>query len=137
MKKSLGDMLTIYVDGACSGNPGPAAIGVVIDKDGERIEEISRAIGHATNNVAEYSALICGLQEALVRKAKGVKVITDSELMFHQLSGNYKVKDEKIKLLFEQVQQLRRGFKDFELTHVPREKNKVADKLATEALKRL
>lgn len=128
------DMLEIFVDGACSGNPGPAGIGVVIRRDGKTVAEISRPIGEATNNIAEYSALICALQEALVLKAAQVKIFTDSELMFHQLTGSYKVKDQKLKLLYDQVQQLKRGFANVELAHVPREKNKEADKLATSSL---
>lgn len=128
------DMLEIFVDGACSGNPGPAGIGVVIRRGGKMVAEISRPIGEATNNIAEYSALICALQEALVLKAAQVKIFTDSELMFHQLTGSYKVKDQKLKLLYDQVQQLKRGFANVELAHVPREKNKEADKLATSSL---
>ncbi len=128
------DMLEIFVDGACSGNPGPAGIGVVIKRGGKVIGEISKSIGEATNNIAEYSALVYALQEALVLKAPRVKVFTDSELMFHQLTGNYKVKDAKLKFLHDQVQHLKRGFANVELVHVPREKNKEADKLATSSL---
>lgn len=128
------DMLEIFVDGACSGNPGPAGIGVVIKRGGKTIAEISKAIGEATNNIAEYSALICALQEALILKAARVKIATDSELIFHQLTGSYKVKDQKLKFLHDQVQQLKRGFANVELVHVPREKNKEADKLATSSL---
>lgn len=131
------DMLEIFVDGACSGNPGPAGIGVVIRRGGKTVAEISRPIGEATNNIAEYSALICALQEALVLKAARLKIFTDSELMFHQLTGSYKVRDQKLKFLYEQVQQLKRGFANVELAHVPREKNKEADKLATSSLHNL
>jgi len=128
------DILEIFVDGACSGNPGPAGIGVVIKRGGKTVVEISRPIGEATNNIAEYSALVCALQEALVLKAARVNISTDSELMFHQLTGSYKVKDQKLKFLHDQVQQLKRGFANVELVHVPREKNKEADKLATSSL---
>ncbi len=128
------DILEIFVDGACSGNPGPAGIGVVIRRGGKTVAEISRPIGEATNNIAEYSALICALQEALVLKAAQVKIFTDSELMFHQLTGSYKVRDQKLKFLYDQVQQLKRGFANVELAHVPRAKNKEADKLATSSL---
>ncbi len=126
--------MEIFVDGACSGNPGPAGIGVVIKRGGKTIAQISKVIGEATNNIAEYAALICALQEALVLKAARVKVFTDSELMFHQLTGSYKVKDQKLKFLYDQVQQLKRGFTNVELVHVPREKNKEADKLAASSL---
>ena len=130
----MNSVLEIFVDGACSGNPGPGGIGVVIKRGGKTIAEISKAIGEATNNIAEYSALICALQEALILKAARLKIFTDSELMFHQLTGSYKVRDEKLKFLHEQVQQLKRGFANVELVHVPREKNKEADKLATSSL---
>lgn len=128
------DILEIFVDGACSGNPGPAGIGLVIKRGGKTVAEISKPIGEATNNIAEYSALVCALQEALVLKATRVKVSTDSQLMFYQLTGSYKVKDQKLKFLHDQVQQLKRGFTNVELVHVPREKNKEADKLATSSL---
>ena len=127
--------LEISVDGACSGNPGRAGIGVVIRQDGEIIKEISRPIGEATNNIAEYSALICALQEAVVLKAASVKIFTDSELVYKQVLGEYKVKDETLKGLWSQVIQLKEAFDQFELTHVLRAKNKEADKLATSSLK--
>ncbi len=126
--------LEIFVDGACRGNPGPAAIGIVF-KEGDRVvAEIARSIGEATNNIAEYTALICALQEALVRKVHEVRISTDSELMFCQLTGSYKVKDQRLKFLYDQVQQLKRGFNNVELVHVTRDKNQHADKLATGAL---
>lgn len=128
------DMLEIFVDGACRGNPGPAGIGIVIKRGGKTVAEISRPIGEATNNIAEYSALVCALQEALVLKAARVNISTDSELMFHQLTGSYKVKDQKLKFLYDQVQQLKRGFANVALVHIPREKNKEADKLAASSL---
>ncbi len=129
------DNLTFYVDGACSGNPGPAAIGVVVKENGKVIKEIAKPIGEATNNIAEYTALIYALQEALVQKAKCVQVFTDSELMYKQVTGSYKVKHQNIKTLFEQVQHLLQGLEKFEIQHVPREQNKEADKLATDILK--
>lgn len=135
--ESKDSFLEIFVDGACSGNPGPAGIGVMIKRGGKTVVEISKPIGEATNNVAEYSALVCALQEALVLKAARVNISTDSELMFHQLTGSYKVKDQKLKFLYDQVQQLKRGFANVELVHVPREKNKEADKLATSSLQNI
>ena len=127
--------LVIFTDGGCSGNPGPAAIGVVIFKDGKVIKEISKAIGEATNNIAEYTAVIYALQEALILKAKEVLVKTDSELMARQLNGQYAVKHANIKPLFEQVKHLCSGFKSVEVVHVPREQNAQADGLARNALK--
>ncbi len=127
--------LTIYVDGACRGNPGPAAIGVVIQKNGETIKEISLAIGEATNNIAEYSALIRGLEEALEKKANAVEMYTDSELVYKQIIGAYKVKHPNVIPLHLKAKQLMAQFKEIKLTHVLREKNAQADKLASGALK--
>jgi ribonuclease HI len=126
--------LDIFVDGACSGNPGPAGIGIVIKKDGTVIKEIARSIGSATNNIAEYTALIYALQEALALKAQQVHVTTDSELMHRQVIGLYKVKHGNIKPLFDQVKHLMQGFEKFELTHVPREANAEADKLSRQGV---
>ena len=131
---SQGELL-INIDGASSGNPGPAGIGVVIRQDGTIIHEISKAIGEATNNVAEYTALVYALQEALIRRADMVTVITDSELVHRQVTGEYKVKNANIKPLFEQVQHLLRGFKQVKMKHVLREENKDADRLATKSIK--
>ena len=133
MSKSL----EIFTDGACSGNPGEAAVGVVIRQDGKVVKEISQTIGSATNNIAEYTALIYALQEALILRADHLEIFTDSELMYKQVTGQYKIKQEHIKSLFDQVQHLWKGFKKIELLHVVREKNKEADKLATTALKNL
>lgn len=126
--------LVINVDGACSGNPGPAGIGVVVRENNEIICEISKPIGEATNNIAEYTALIYGLQEGLILRAEELLVYTDSELVYNQVIGNYKVKNEKIKPLFEQVKHLLRGFKAFKIEHVLRDKNKDADRLATQSI---
>ena len=127
--------LEIFIDGACSGNPGPAAIGVIFKKDGETIQEISRSIGEATNNIAEYSALICALQEASLQKAREIKVYTDSELVYNQVTGQYKVSHGNIKPLFVKVQELAKSFARIDIERIPREKNKEADRLAVKALK--
>ena len=127
--------LEIFIDGACHGNPGPAAIGIVINEGKKRIKEIAKSIGDATNNIAEYSALIYALEEAVILKAKTLKIYTDSELVFNQVTGQYKVKKENLKFLFDQVQLLGRAFKQVDMHHVPREQNKEADQLATSALK--
>ena len=128
--------LEIFTDGACSGNPGPAGIGVVIKQDGALIKEISRPIGKATNNIAEYTALICALREALVLKADEVAVKADSELMCRQVAGKYAVKHANIVPLFEQVKHLSAGFRRFRLEHVGREHNKEADRLSRQAVKK-
>ncbi len=127
--------LQIFTDGACSGNPGPAGVGVVIKEGDKTLKELSIAIGDATNNIAEYTALLYGLQEALVLKATQVEFFTDSELMCRQLQGAYKVKEPAIKFLFDLCQHAREGIKGFSITHIPREKNKQADRLATSAIK--
>ena len=128
--------LEIFTDGGCSGNPGEAAIGVVI-KDGKKtVKTISRAIGHGTNNIAEYTALIVALQEALILKADDISVKSDSELMCKQVSGAYAVKHENIKPLFAQVKHLITGFKKFQIAHVPREQNSEADALVRKVLKK-
>ena len=128
--------LELYIDGASKGNPGHSGIGVVIVKDKQTIKNIYQYIGHATNNAAEYTALIYGLQESLMLKADTVKVNTDSELLYNQLLGKYKVKTEHLKPLFDQAQTLARTFQDVKITLVPREKNKEADQLANKAFKK-
>ena len=128
--------LEIFTDGGCSGNPGPAAIGVVIKDGAKTVKTISRAIGQGTNNIAEYTALIVALQEALILKADEVSVKTDSELMAKQVTGVYAVKHENIKPLVEQVKHLISGFKKFQITHVPREENSEADALVGLVLKK-
>ena len=133
----MSSLLEIFTDGACSGNPGPSGIGVVISRDGQVIKRISKFIGLATNNLAEYTALIYALQEALILKASEIKISTDSELLYHQIKGRYKIKNEKLKILFDQVQNLIRGFKRFDLECIPREKNQEADRLATQALREI
>ncbi len=127
--------LIIFTDGGCSGNPGPAAIGVVVTKNGKVVRQIAKAIGGATNNIAEYTAVIYALQEALILKARDVLIKTDSELMARQINGRYAVKHGNIKPLFEQVKHLCSGFRSVEVVHVPREQNARADRLAHNVLK--
>ncbi len=128
--------LVINVDGASSGNPGESGIGVVVRQDGKIVKEISKSIGVATNNIAEYTALIYALQESLIQRADEVEVITDSELVYKQMIGEYKVKHANILPLFEQAQHLLEGIKKFKLIHVLREHNKDADRLATQSIKK-
>ena len=127
--------LHVFIDGASRGNPGPASAGVVFqDADGQTVKSFSIRIGHATNNVAEYSALIFALQEALMMRVKELKIFTDSELLAKQFNGEYKVKEDTIKVLYQFVSHLRQGFKSLRLSHIPREQNKLADKEANKAL---
>ena len=128
--------IELFVDGACSGNPGEAGIGVVVIDKGKTIKNISLSIGEATNNIAEYTALIFGLQEALILRADCLRVNTDSELLYNQINGNYKIKNRTLKSLFAQVDHLLKGFKRVEFKRVPREQNRNADMLATKAIKK-
>ncbi|MFH0827028.1 MAG: ribonuclease HI family protein [Candidatus Omnitrophota bacterium] len=126
--------LEIYIDGASKGNPGPSGIGVVISREGETIENISRFIGTATNNVAEYTALIHALEKAQSLKAQALKINTDSQLLYKQVCKVYKIKSPNIRELYHQAQALMSGFKQVAIREIPREKNKGADKLATHAI---
>ena len=127
--------LFLYTDGGARGNPGPAGIGVVIlDSAKKKIKDISKYIGEATNNVAEYSALIQGLEEALSLEADDVVIHMDSELIAKQLNGDYRVKDENMKQLFEKALGILKKFKSFEIKHIERSKNKEADKLVNKAI---
>ena len=127
--------LTAYVDGAARGNPGPAAAGVVVDDAaGKELKILSVALGHQSNNTAEYCALILALQEALMMGAKELQVYTDSELVVKQFNGEYKIKEPSLKALFSLVSHLKGGFKSLKVTHVSREKNKRADAEANRAL---
>ena len=127
--------LEIYIDGASKGNPGHSGVGIVIYRDGLRIKNISSYIGTATNNVAEYTALIYALEEALLLKAKSLKINTDSQLLARQLNKIYKVKHVGIINLYNRAVHLLTGFEKVLINHVPREKNSLADKLATQAIK--
>jgi len=127
--------LVLYIDGGARGNPGPAGIGVVIlDERGKKIKDLSKYIGEATNNIAEYSALLYGLEEALILRADEIKINLDSELVAKQLEGDYRVKDANIRPLFERALNMLKSFKSFEIKHIEREKNKEADKLVNRAI---
>ena len=127
--------IEIFVDGGSRGNPGPSGIGIVIlDASGKKIKEISKYIGEATNNIAEYSALLYGLEEALTLRADEIKINMDSELVVRQINGEYRVKDAGIKELFTTALRALGEFKSFEVRHIDRSKNKEADKLANKAI---
>jgi ribonuclease HI len=128
---------TIFVDGASRGNPGEASYGfAVLDKNGKVIHKESDYIGRATNNVAEYTALLSALEFVLKKGISSVRVCSDSLLLVKQILGEYKVKSEHLGLLNQQIRELLKKFEWFEIQHVPREKNRLADKLANEALDR-
>ncbi len=135
--KSNNCSLTIYIDGASKGNPGKAAVGIVIyDKEGKKIKEISKSIGIATNNVAEYTALLFALQEGLLLDCKEkITIYSDSELLCKQIKGEYKIKNDTLRILFHLAQHLITGYKTFHIEHIGRELNKTADKLASKSVK--
>lgn len=130
------DNLDVFTDGACSGNPGEAAIAVVFKENGKIVKEIAEAIGPATNNIAEYAALVRALKEAKLLKLTTIRIHTDSQWMFNQIRGTYQVKSDGIKPLYDEVVNLAKGFKRVEFKWVPREENKDADHLAQGVLKR-
>ncbi|MBP7055738.1 MAG: ribonuclease HI family protein [Candidatus Omnitrophica bacterium] len=125
----------IYIDGGARGNPGPAGIGVVmLDSGKKKLKEIYKYIGEATNNIAEYSALLCALEEAASFGAEDIVLHMDSELVAKQLSGEYRVKNEDIKTLFDKALGLLKIFNSFEVKRIDRSKNKEADKLVNKAI---
>lgn len=126
-----GKVFYMHVDGASRGNPGDSGIGVVIkDRDKRTVEEYCEYIGQYTNNVAEYMALICGLQKAKKYNPGQLKIFSDSQLMVQQVSGVWKVKDAKLIQLYENARRLLNGFSSWEINAVPRSENKTADALA-------
>jgi ribonuclease HI len=125
----------VMVDGAARGNPGEAGCGAaIVDENGTLVKELSRYLGRATNNVAEYQGLLLGLEALLQLGRKRIRVQMDSQLLVRQLNGEYRVKDEKLKALFEKAVRLLRGFERYRILHVPRESNKLADGLANQAI---
>jgi ribonuclease HI len=123
------------IDGAARGNPGPASYGVVIrDGQGELVAKLKKYIGRMTNNVAEYYALIAALDYAESHGIRALRVESDSELMVKQMQGQYKVKSEDLKPLYERAKKMSMGFTSFRIDHVYREQNREADALANEAL---
>jgi ribonuclease HI len=127
--------LVVHVDGGARGNPGPAAIGVVISQpDGSVVDEIAERIGVATNNVAEYRAVLRALEHAARLGAREIEIINDSELVARQLNGVYKVKHVSMKPLYEEAVAALRGFDRWKIRNVPRAQNARADALVNAAL---
>ena len=126
--------LILFIDGACKGNPGAAGIGVLVTNEaGETLAEIGESVGQTTNNVAEYKALIRGLQEARDRGAGSVLIHTDSQLMARQMEGRYKINAPHLRALQQEAQALCRLFPGgVTLTHILREGNARADQLANQ-----
>jgi ribonuclease HI len=127
--------LVVHVDGGSRGNPGPAAIGVVVSTpDGDVIDEVAERIGVATNNVAEYQAVLRGIERASAHGASQLELINDSELVARQLTGAYKVKHPAMKPLYEQARAALRPFARWTIRNVPRAQNARADELVNAAL---
>ena len=127
--------LVVHVDGGARGNPGPAAIGIVTSTpDGEVVDELAEPIGEATNNVAEYRALLRGLERARELGATEVEVVNDSELVARQVQGAYKVKHPGLRPLYDQAMEALRGFERWSVRSVPRAQNAHADELVNAAL---
>jgi len=127
--------LRLFTDGACRGNPGPGGAGAVLmTGDGQVIATAKKFLGRCTNNIAEYRALILGLEEALKHGASAVCVFLDSELLVRQIQGRYRVKNPALQPLMAEVRTLLSRFDTWEVDHVPRSGNAAADALANEAI---
>lgn len=127
--------LVIHCDGASRGNPGPAGAGAIVkDEQGATIRQVYKFLGHATNNQAEYAALILGIEEAQKLAARDVEFRLDSELVVLQLNGQYKVKNAGLRPFFQRAMELLNGFERYSIKHVPRSMNRDADELANRAI---
>ena len=125
----------LSTDGGARGNPGPAAYGYVLEaEDGHVLAARGEAIGHATNNVAEYSGLVAGMAKAAELGVRELEVVSDSELLVKQMRGEYKVKNDALRLLWEEANDLERRFARVRYTAVRRAHNELADRLVNEAL---
>ncbi len=129
--------LIIFTDGGSRGNPGPAGLGAIIyDENHKVLAEISEFLGVTTNNQAEYRAILAAIKKAVSLGAKEVEFYLDSELAVKQLNREYKVKNKDLAPLFLAIYNLTLSFKKISFTHVPRERNKEADRLENEAMDR-
>jgi ribonuclease H / adenosylcobalamin/alpha-ribazole phosphatase len=125
----------LSTDGGARGNPGPAAYGYVLEADdGHVLAAHGEAIGHATNNVAEYSGLVAGMRKAAELGVRELEVVSDSELLVKQMQGDYRVKNEALRVLWEEANELETSFAKVRYTAVRRAHNELADRLVNEAL---
>ena len=128
-------MLVAYVDGGSRGNPGPAGYGVyILDENGNELGSLFKNLGIQTNNFAEYSGLIAALNYASTNNFKRVRIFSDSELMVRQINGIYRVKSPILSGLFEKAKSLIGELDDFSMAHIPRNRNKEADRFANLAM---
>jgi len=131
----LPEQVIIYTDGGSRGNPGPAAAGFVLtESNGRQLQGKGLFLGHATNNAAEYTAIIKALEAAKQLGAKQVTVFSDSELLVKQINGQYKVKSDQIRPFFSETMELINEFENYNVKHIPRDKNTKADELVNQAL---
>ncbi len=127
----------IYIDGASSGNPGEAGAGIVVfDEKGAEILSESIYLGHMTNNMAEYSALIVALEKAEGASIDELFVYTDSQLVAFQIQGKYKVRNHNLNKYVEKAKSIIKNFKKFDIKYIPRTENKLADRLAKNGIKK-
>jgi ribonuclease HI len=127
--------VVVYVDGGSRGNPGPAGVGAVVtDPDGEELARANDYIGVATNNTAEYRALLLGVESARALRAREVEIVNDSQLVERQVRGEYRVKKPELRVLHEQVLESLKSFERWSIRSVPREQNELADMLVNEAI---
>jgi ribonuclease HI len=125
----------LYTDGAARGNPGPAGAGaVIVSPDGHIVAKIGKFLGESTNNVAEYMGLILGLKRAKAMGIKELDVYSDSELIVKQLAGDYAVKADHLRPLFDEARSLLEGFSEIQVRHIPREENAQADAMSNRAI---
>ena len=127
--------LLLFTDGACRGNPGQGGAGaVLVGTNGETVATAKKFLGHCTNNIAEYQALILGLEEALERGTASIFISLDSELLVRQIQGIYRVKNPALKPLMVEIRGLLDRFDAWKVEHVPRSENTLADRLANDAI---
>ena len=129
------EKVKVFIDGACRGNPGKAATGIIFcDTNGKVLHQMGYYLGHATNNVAEYMALIRALEKSQELGYKNIEIFSDSQLLTKQIRGEYTVRNQQLKELFKKVKELMNGFSYFSLEYIPREDNTLADRIANQAL---
>ncbi|MCB1214810.1 MAG: ribonuclease HI family protein [Deltaproteobacteria bacterium] len=127
--------LSLYADGGSRGNPGPAGAGAcLLDETGQILGQAKAYLGEKTNNIAEYQALILGLKRAQDFPVKKLKIFMDSQLVVKQIQGVYRVKQDHLIPLYQEALKLLDRFPSFEIYHIPREKNQIADRLANQAM---